>query len=290
MVRSTTAFMQVLETGVYASVQDGGRFGYLHWGIPHSGFMDKALAALANELVGNPEDAPCIEFYKNNLSIRFSKSAFVAIAGIQVSFSINDAIFSGTQSILIPKGGVLKIISLPHHNWAYLAIFGGFNSEEILGSRSMMKGVTTLDKLYKGMTIAYTHTTQVSMDLSISLGKEKEKDINVIPGPEYTLLSKSIQIKVFKKPLMISPQSNRQAYVLQGFDQEIPDAQIKSGYTPAGTIQLTSAGKMFVLMNDGQTTGGYYRIGFIDKEDIGRLSQIPFGDKVQFKMIEDIKL
>ncbi|MFZ1788504.1 MAG: hypothetical protein WAT92_09340 [Saprospiraceae bacterium] len=290
MASTRKAFLQVLETGVYASVQDVGRHGFMRWGIPHSGFMDKALAALANELVGNSEDLSCIEFYKNNLSIRFSNTAHIAIAGIQISFSIDGEIYTGTQRVQIPKGGVLKILSLPHHNWAYLAILGGFNSEQILGSRSMMKGVTTLDRLYKGMTIPFTHSNGAMSGLTVKLGKEKEQDIKIMPGPEFKLLPKPVQNKVFNQPLMISPQSNRQAYILDGFDQEISNSQIKSGYTPAGTIQITPAGKLFVLMKDGQTTGGYFRIGFLDKEDLGQLAQIPFGEKVQFKIKPEITL
>ena len=53
-----------------------------------------------------------------------------------------------------------------------------------------------------------------------------------------------------------------------------------------GTIQLPTNGLPIVLMQDGQTTGGYPRIAKVIETDLGRLAQIPVNGQLQFRWVE----
>ena len=52
-----------------------------------------------------------------------------------------------------------------------------------------------------------------------------------------------------------------------------------------GTVQLTPAGNLIILMRDCQTTGGYPRVLQLTEHAINILSQKYVGKKVQFKLI-----
>jgi allophanate hydrolase subunit 2 len=53
--------------------------------------------------------------------------------------------------------------------------------------------------------------------------------------------------------------------------------------TLPGTVQLTPAGTLIILMRDGQTTGGYPRILQLDLDSLDLMGQKRFGDKVRFR-------
>jgi len=45
--------IEVLSAGIFTTIQDQGRFGYRHIGVPISGTMDCYSANLANALLDN---------------------------------------------------------------------------------------------------------------------------------------------------------------------------------------------------------------------------------------------
>src|ERR1700751_5337078 len=77
--RSTA--LEILKPGLFTTVQDLGRPGYYHLGIPESGGMDKSSLAAANLLVGNPEGAAALEAVFQGPEIRFDRDTVVAVCG-----------------------------------------------------------------------------------------------------------------------------------------------------------------------------------------------------------------
>ena len=53
--------LEVLEAGPLTTIQDLGRPGLAHIGVPPSGAADPAMLAEANALAGNADDAPALE-------------------------------------------------------------------------------------------------------------------------------------------------------------------------------------------------------------------------------------
>ncbi|WP_440102020.1 biotin-dependent carboxyltransferase family protein [Streptosporangium sp. H16] len=73
--------IEVIAPGPYATVQDLGRPGYAHLGVPRSGAADEPSLRLSNRLVGNPEGAAGIELTLGGARLRLTAGAWVAVTG-----------------------------------------------------------------------------------------------------------------------------------------------------------------------------------------------------------------
>ena len=62
------------------SVQDFGRAGRMHEGLPHGGALVRSLLVRANRAVQNPDDAPAIEIL-GRLLVRATAPITVGIDG-----------------------------------------------------------------------------------------------------------------------------------------------------------------------------------------------------------------
>src|SRR5438132_6817268 len=81
----------VLRTGPQTLVQDLGRSGHAHLGVPPSGAVDPGALRLANRLVGNPEPAAGLELLLGGLQLRADCSCTVAVTGPAVPISTRRA-------------------------------------------------------------------------------------------------------------------------------------------------------------------------------------------------------
>ena len=108
------------------------------------------------------------------------------------------------------------------------------------------------------------------------------KTIEVQKGPEFDLLNQSQLTQLFAEPFTVSKENNRMAYQLNEYLDGHTMKMLTSATLP-GTVQLTPAGRLIILMKDGQTTGGYPRILQLTNTSICVLAQKKFGDTIKFK-------
>ena len=66
----TDRALSVVRSGALTTVQDLGRPGHAHLGVPRSGALDGPAAALANRLVGNRPEAAVLETTLNGCAVR----------------------------------------------------------------------------------------------------------------------------------------------------------------------------------------------------------------------------
>ena len=270
-------FAQILTPATWMSIQDGGRKGMMHLGIPASGYMDHQKAHFANEAVKNVEDAACLEIFGNGCKIRFSHPTLLGMASDGAELFVNEnKVASACCMLGIHQGDVVSIKN--NLTWTYLAISGGWQSPIVLGSKSMMKGISPQAMLTKGQVIPYESAPD--QDLCIQWNHEFEsiQCFKVIPGPEFSKLKNPpTQIE-----LTISPQSGRHATILE-HNTMLKGGEIPSGVTIPGTIQMTPDGSIYVLNRDAQTTGGYYRIGFIAAKDLDLFNRNKVGERISLE-------
>jgi len=81
--------LKIIKSGLSTSVQDLGRPGYFHLGIPISGAMDRYALRAANMLVGNPEDAAGLEGVLMGPEIEFTEDATVAVTGADMPMTVD---------------------------------------------------------------------------------------------------------------------------------------------------------------------------------------------------------
>ena len=266
-------FAQIISSGQYASIQDKGRFGFENYGVPPSGYL------IRNEIISQAINA--IEFIGTGLTLRFSDPVTLRFYGKGIGVKKNEEVFRDVFAISVKGGEILTIIENVGVS-GYLFTELGWITERVMGSFSQSKGVTFYDRLLKGVTLSYFSDNS---DVLI-LNKEKEgptsdKDIIIkaLPGPEFIKYG----CMLTELQLTISPDTNRQAVCFKENAEGIFN-EIKSSYTPVGTIQITKAGKVFILSRDGQTTGGYFRWGFISEKDLGLLCSFSPGTEVVVSM------
>ncbi len=281
--------IKVVASGVYTSLQDLGRFGYRKVGVPLSGAMDMQSARLANELLGNPAAATVMEFTGSGPVLEFSVSAEIAITGAVFSPSVNKKVIEMNRVVEILEGDRLDFGTHKQGIRGYLAIKRGFISEMILGSSSFYSGITAESRLKKGDILEFEWTDDVSTLTSPGTGATPPDfstyELAVFRGPEFELLSPSLQQKLLKNSFEITSQSNRMAYVLKSEDTCSAPGIITAPVQP-GTVQLTPSGKVIVLMRDAQTTGGYARILQLTNKAMDQLAQKRAGEKLFFRRVD----
>ncbi len=130
--------IEVIAPGTQTTVQDyPGRLGYWHVGVPPSGPMDHLAFRLANRLAGNPEGAAGLEIAVSGPSLRFTRTSVVAITGADFGAKMNGAAAPLWCPFIVPEGATLEFgAARSTGTRAYLAITGGFDVPEYLGSRS----------------------------------------------------------------------------------------------------------------------------------------------------------
>ncbi|CAG0931246.1 hypothetical protein PLCT1_01695, partial [Planctomycetaceae bacterium] len=130
--------IDVLEPGVQTTVQDyPGRLGYWAVGVPPSGPMDHLALRIANRLVGNDEGVAALELTLVGPTLKFNRDAVIALAGAPMVAELDGVPIARWQSHLVQAGSVLRLGSIEGAGCrAYLAVQGGFDVPDYLGSKS----------------------------------------------------------------------------------------------------------------------------------------------------------
>ncbi len=276
--------LEVKSPGLFTTIQDEGRFGYSSKGVPTSGAMDKSSYRLANHLLDNDIRTPVFEFTQVGPTLFFHARSRVVITGGTYEVRLNGKVVPHQQPFSIDPGSELKVGKLIAGNYGYLAISGGFSAKRVLGSFSYCPNLNEEAKCIKGMKFLFIRSSQEYPDLNAKVTKRSVKPLNVIDvdeGPEFHLLNKNHQRMLFEAHFKTSKSSSRMAIQLDHqLEVSLPD--ILTVPVQPGTVQLTPAGNLIVLMRDAQTTGGYARILQLSEKSIDLLSQLKPTNELRF--------
>ncbi len=277
--------LSVTKPGFFSTIQDLGRFNLRHKGVPISGAMDTYSASIANSLLENEESDAVMEITMTGPTLEFHEPAFIVITGAEMSAKLNENPITGYQVHGVNKGDVLSFGKLINGFRCYLAIKNGFLTEEVLGSRSFYKPITKLNRLKEYMEISYDPVADYKPKITYVKPAQfhREQNLKVQHGPEFDLLNDRQLEAIFSGEFTVAKENNRMAYQLE---EGIPghNTTLLTSATLPGTVQLTPSGKLIILMQDGQTTGGYPRILQLTARAISILSQKKFGDKIAFQL------
>ena len=274
---------EITQPGPHSFIQDAGRFGFRSFAIPQSGCLDPQLQTVANYLAGRVPSNPVIEIIGGRFMGRCVASISVGVAGVDMRCLVNGEKANTLQTLALNVGDELIIES----RLAYLA-FGGelealhhFNS---FSSYPLAKLGTPLLKKRR----------RISVNLPVPVSRTIAPDalptvqhpmiIRLLEGPEWNWV-KNKREAFEHMQWRISNQSNRIGIRLKGDALKMDYQEMTSVPTFPGTVQLPPDGQPIVLMNDGQTTGGYPRIGQVIKADLPRLARTMLGGTVQFKFV-----
>lgn len=282
------AEIEVLRPGLFSTLQDLGRSGYLRFGVPISGAMDNYAATMANLSLHNHENAAVLEITQTGPKLKFTADTIIAIFGADLSPSINKMKIEINRTQKIKAGDELSFGRRLKGCRAYLAISGGFETEKVLGSQSWYEGVTAEYRLEKNMKLPYKALKEPKPEFHAALKVKKDyfsnPEIEVFPGPEFHLLNKKQRERLESQNFTVGQNNNRMAIQLKEVLKNNLNPIITGPVLP-GTVQLTPGGTLIVLMRDCQTTGGYPRIFQISEQGINTLAQKVVGDEIEFRMV-----
>lgn len=279
--------LNIIRAGMMTTVQDGGRVGQRQSGISQCGALDLPALRIANLLVGNDKDAAALEIVLGQFSVEFERDGWFALTGAGCDATLDGAqVWTGWRQHA--RAGQRLTLKTPRHGVrSYLAIAGGIDVPQVMGSRStdLKLGIGGLEGrlLQDGDCLAVHAPTR---DFSGPHGIKQllwSNRLRALPGPEYNEFDAASQAAFWRLPWRLSPQSDRMGYRLQGqILKRTTDRELLSHGLLPGVVQVPHNGQPIVLMNDAQTTGGYPRIACVIEADMYHLAQIPLGQPIHF--------
>lgn len=302
--------LRVGQPGLLTTVQDLGRIGHQRDGVPVSGAMDPLALRVANLLVGNDETDAALEITLTGPTIIFEGDALIAMAGADLSATLDDERVPTWRAIRVPSGATLAFGAPRVGCRAYLAVAGGIAVPPVLGSRSTYIraafGGVDGRALRRGDVVSTGAPSVLAGCISSSLVRADGRVavarwsvgatlrpayadhtvVRVIPGAHEHALTEASRDLLRQTTFRISPQSDRMGYRLEGPALALAQPlELLSEPVAFGTVQLPPGGSPIVLMADRQTTGGYPRIGEVATVDLPLLAQLKPGDHVRFAPI-----
>lgn len=281
-----TPILKVLKAGWHTTIQDGGRYGYRHLGVPISGVLDKHSFLYVNHKLGNDQNVPVLEIVGSGASFEVLASTTIFLGGARCIIDLNGNELLATDVIHVVNGDIISIKKILLGVRTYMGVRGGFMAPKIMDSASSI-AETALVPLQKndvlhGFTLAYGADNYQNATLT-PLIIDPDANIRCHQGPEYDVLSQKAKILLTKSEYTITTQNNRMGYRISGPKLEkIREYNMLTSAVMPGTVQLLPDGDMIILMRECQTTGGYLRILQITESSLNQLAQRTTNDLVRF--------
>lgn len=293
----------VIRPGLSSTFQDCGRHGFQHLGVPVGGAMDLRAHQLANLIAGNTGDPATLEITLIGPTLRFDAAACIALAGADLSPTINGEPAPLGRPLLMREGDVLAFGERRNGVRCYLAWHGGIALAQVLGSqstylrgamggfhgRALRKGdVLPLNRPLRDDTLdaLATELNRLSIYLPATLANNPRRHLRVIRGPHTPLFTEDALAALLGSTYRIANESDRMGYRLHGPALRVREnRQLLSEGATFGSIQVPSDGLPIVLMADRQSIGGYPKIAHVATADLPQLAQHMPGEEIRFEEI-----
>ncbi|OBY27866.1 biotin-dependent carboxyltransferase family protein [Leisingera sp. JC1] len=284
-----TSTLTVLRAGPGVTVQDGGRPGWLEYGVSRGGAADRLALAEGAALLGQDADLAAIEMGGMGGEFQADSDLRIALTGAPMRASIDGTAVAWNASHLLPAGTRLAIGAARSGTYGYLHVGGGFQAQEILGARSahLAAGIGSLlaegDGLETGLDSGRTTGLGLAADDRFEGGT-----VRVVASLQTALFPQNELERFEQTVFQRGARGNRMGVPVEsdgeGFRPEGARTVVSEVITP-GDIQVTGDGTPYVLLAECQTTGGYPRIGTVLPCDLPVLAQAAAGAALQFRFI-----
>jgi urea carboxylase len=301
--------LKIKKPGLSTSIQDLGRKGYFHLGIPLGGAMDRYALRAANLLVGNDESSACLEAVFMGPEIEFTKTATVAVTGAQLPIKVDGEVQEAWSSFVVKAGQTLSFDFLQAGARIYIAVSGGITTPEALGSRSTYpigalggvegRAIQAGDELPTGGSDGPGAGRIVSQPLRRKPGSPAR--LRVLPGLYWHRLTEAAGSGFFEDEWKVAPEADRMGYRFKGgrplefVDREQPfgagadPSNIVDGCYSYGSIQVPGGTEPIVLHRDAVSGGGYFTLGAIISADMDLIGQLQPHTAVKFEKVDMVQ-
>lgn len=316
-----TPCIRLITSGFCTTVQDCGRSGFRHLGVPVSGAADRLALRIGNRLVGNADETAGMEMTLAGPRVEFRGDCVFALTGAPLAAEAIDpdgarrgvpmnrpiAVRSGCQLI---TGAVIRGCR------SYLAVAGGIEVPTVLDSRSTLlrspfgdiasRPLVTGDMLQIGNDQLMFESKPPSLqEIRNSLLKRLDSNfcvfpnwhiqvvdysfgnetLRILPGPHFSRLTGDAAEILQNESFEVRSDSDRMGCRLKGsfLKQTHTDGMPSEAVIP-GTLQLPADGQILMLMADCAPTGGYPQIAHVIQADWSKMAQLRPGDRLRFRI------
>ncbi|MDF3302346.1 biotin-dependent carboxyltransferase family protein [Streptomyces tropicalis] len=276
----------VVRAGALTTVQDEGRPGHAHLGVPRSGALDAPAAALVNRLVGNAPGAAVLETTLSGCALRPRSEVTVAVGGAPCPVTVDGRAVAWGAPVRVPGGALLDVGPASAGVRAYVGVSGGVAVEPVLGSRStdLLSGLGPAP-LTDGAVLPLGPPAGVParVDGAPQPRPPAELVLRVALGPRDDWFAPAA-LRVFTRgTYRVSSASNRIGLRTEGPALE----RARTGELPSegmvlGAVQVPPDGRPVVFLADHPTTGGYPVIGVVRTADLAAAAQAVPGTPLRF--------
>jgi biotin-dependent carboxylase-like uncharacterized protein len=274
--------LTVLDAGPLTTVQDAGRPGHAHLGVPRSGWLDAPAARLANRLVGNRRGAALLETTVGGVALRTEEAVTVAVTGAAADVVVDGHAVAWCEPLSLPAGAVLQVGPARRGVRSYVGVAGGIDVPEVLGSRSTdrLSGLGPAP-LADGQVLP-VGPGRVPRPVDVPRVAAADGVLRVTAGPREDWVSGGVR-RLVEATWTVAPDSDRVALRLAGE----PLDRARRGELPSeglvlGAVQVPPDGQPLVFLADHPTTGGYPVVGVVALDDLWQCAQLRPGDRVRF--------
>ncbi len=279
----------VRRTGPLALVEDLGRPGAAGIGVGRSGAADRAALRLANRAVGNGEDAAALEVTLGGLEAEVvGGPVWLCVTGAPAPVSVGGRDV-GPYAVVAAAEGALIRLGVPAAGLrSYVAVRGGIEVPEILGSRS--------HDVLAGLGPA---PLSPGDRLPVGPAREEFPGVDHLPAPSY---AEEVVLAAVRGPRdgwvrdvdalvdtdwTASERSNRVGMRLGGgvIEPVAAGRQLPSEGVYRGGVQVPPSGEPVVFLADHPVTGGYPVVAVVVDADVDRAAQVRPGQRVRFRWV-----
>ncbi|MFI8188744.1 biotin-dependent carboxyltransferase family protein [Streptomyces sp. NPDC085946] len=282
----TDRALAVVRAGALTTVQDRGRPGHAHLGVPRSGALDGPAAALANRLVGNRPEAAVLETTLDGCAVRPRSAVTVAVTGAPCRVTVDGRPAAWGAPVHVPAGALLDVGPATAGVRGYLAVSGGVVVEPVLGSRStdLLSGLGP-PPLTDGavLPLGAPRVPRARVDTAPQPAPPAELVLRVTLGPRDDWFTAQAVRTFTSRAYQVSSASNRIGLRTAGpaLERARPDELPSEGMV-LGAVQVPPDGLPVVFLADHPTTGGYPVIAVVRAADLAAAAQAVPGTPVRF--------
>lgn len=284
--------IKIINAGMLSTIQDGGRFGVMKYGFTQSGAMDSKAMSTANILVGNVPECAVIETTLLGITAEFTENTVIALSGGDFSAAINGTPIKRNKAYAVNAGDTLAMSYAKSGVRGYLAVSGGFDVPEVMGSRSTNLK-SQIGGFYGRKLAAGDIINTFAPIITDTTGRELPEEtyensitLRAVLGPQDYMFTDEDINTFFSCEYKITQQADRMGIRLDGEPLKGKGSMdIVSDGIVFGSVQVPKNGMPIILAADRQTTGGYAKIATIISADRHLIAQVRPGGTIKFAQV-----
>jgi antagonist of KipI len=298
--------LRIVRSGVFTSVQAGPRLGSRQFGVSSGGALDLVALRVLNALVANEAHAAVLEVVSGIVRLEFSDPRLIAWGGGEYEVRLGQTLLPAGHVAAVGEDQEISFAGPKEGFRAWLAISGGIDVPEILGSRSTdvrahfggwhgrplqdgdviplgshsSRGIALLKRLGNPAVANWSapfEWTHSSASPSV---------LHFLPGKDWESFDQPSRSRFSSTTFTVTPESDRMGVRLRGeFLGRNDDGDLVSEGVAPGTIQVPPDGQPILLLGDCQTLGGYPKLAHVISVDLPRAAQLRPGEGVMFQEV-----